>query len=268
MSIEFKTEGGEQIYRYECAWCEFSLDWTADFGNLMDLVRKHDKKHKPRTPYRLPIFHPAHTLLDFDNPGDALKQVDETAREYLIWDVAVVGSGSDCDCGGPLNLVRGIHARYDTRKCFGGYNAELRECGFCHAMIVIRSEGHYRHTEHTLEVSRPADTFDKVRRINVIVTKQELLSKLSKAQFDRDVAIAELTTAQEEIKKLREALEAVKRGVAESNYETGCPFCNGYAGFSVEDPVMDERGEFVGHDEGCPWPLVKVALGETYLTLF
>lgn len=62
------------------------------------------------------------------------------------------------------------------------------------------------------------------------------------------------------VKQQREALEAVKRGVDEF---ADCPFCNGYAGFEVDDPVLDEQGDIIGHDDGCPWPLVKLALGET-----
>lgn len=76
--------------------------------------------------------------------------------------------------------------------------------------------------------------------------------------------LAELALrASDDVYKCHKALQAVKRGVAESGFDGGCPFCSGYVGFDVDDPVIDEQGDFVGHDDGCPWPLVKVALGET-----
>lgn len=74
--------------------------------------------------------------------------------------------------------------------------------------------------------------------------------------------LAELALkAVEQINQQRQALAAVKRGVSEWAVD-GCPFCDGYVGFDVDDPVLDERGVIGGHDDNCPWPLVKLALGE------
>ena len=90
-----------------------------------------------------------------------------------------------------------------------------------------------------------------------------LQQAIAEEQKYRDEIAADYYQSVQEVERLRAALLAVKRGVDESfSSNDGCPFCNGYVGFEVDDPVLDEQGDIIGHDNGCPWPLVKLALGE------
>ena len=94
---------------------------------------------------------------------------------------------------------------------------------------------------------------------------RSILQVADNAGWDQDHATRLLTElalkAVKQLNQQHEALAAVKRGVSEWAVD-GCPFCDGYVGFDVDDPVLDERGVIGGHDDNCPWPLVKLALGE------